>query len=146
MECGEVMIEKLLIKPVGITMTMRADCPVCKKKICEAKYAEFGDGDALHKYNIKRDKWRDTIRECPFCGVQFKRRKSVEKRLVWAKAGKDMAAKAKNGIFTVFKWGKGYRWSFRYYSENTPRAGDTGYAMCKEVAERACEKHKEWMV
>lgn len=133
-------IMKLIIKPVGITMTMRADCPSCKRKISETKY------EGNYDFNLKRDKWRENIKECPYCGVQFKRRKMTEQRLRWAKAGKDMAANAKNGIFIVFKWGKGYRWSFRYYSEDTPRAGNTGYAMCREVAERMCEKHKEWKI
>ena len=147
MDSNEVVsLHKLLIKPVGMTMTMRADCPACKKKICEAQYAEFGDGDALHKFNIKRDKWRDNIRECPFCGVRFrgkKQEKGKRLRFVAFKGGE--SARAKNGEFTITKIGKRWIWTFRYFGENETRAGNQGGAFSKEVAERMCEKHKEWM-
>ena len=140
-------VMKLVIKPIGVTGFMVAECPECKKKICETKYADMGDGDAKHKYNLKKDKWTSNIKECPFCGVQFHRKKTVEKRLRWAKAGKHaMAANAKNGEFTITKFGRGYLWTFRYYGENFTRAENQGSAMCREVAERACEKHKEWKV
>lgn len=147
MDGKEVVMDKLLIKPVGMTMTMRADCPSCKRKICEAKYADFGDGDALHKFNIKRDKWRDNIRECPFCGVRFRSAKKEKgKRLAWASFKGGMSARAKNGEFTVTKSGRRWIWTFRYYGENETRAENQGGAFSKEVAQRVCEKHKEWMV
>lgn len=148
MDSNEVMsLQKLIIKPVGMTMTMRADCPSCKQKICEAQYAEFGDGDALHKFNIKRDKWRDNIRECPFCGVRFRGKKQEkEKRLCWRGHRGGESAVAKNGEFTITKIGRRWIWTFRYFGENETRACNQGGAFSKEVAERMCEKHKEWVL
>jgi hypothetical protein len=138
---NEVVIEKLLIKPVGMTMTMRADCPSCKRKIVESRY------ESRHEYNIKRDKWRDNIRACPYCGVIFRgAKKEKEKRLAWASFKGGMSARAKNGEFTVTKSGRRWIWTFRYYSENETRAENQGGAFSKEVAQRVCEKHKEWMV
>lgn len=140
-------VVKLIVSPVKDTRIMYAKCPACQRKISETIYAMAGDVDAQHKYNLKRDKWQDSIKECPYCGVQFKRRKSVEKKLIWAKAGKNaVAANAKNGEFTVSKLRNRYLWTFRYYGENFTRAENQGSAMCREVAERACERHKEWKV
>lgn len=138
---------KLIVAPVAGTRTMYAKCPACQRKITETIYAMAGEEDAQHKYNLKKDKWTRNIKECPFCGVQFHRKKTVEKRLRWAKAGKHgMAANAKNGEFTITKFGRRYLWTFRYYGEDFTRAENQGSAMCREVAERACEKHKEWIV
>jgi hypothetical protein len=136
-----VVIEKLLIKPVGMTMTMRADCNACKRKIVESTY------ESRHEYELKKDKWKNNIRECPFCGVKFRgAKKEKEKRLAWASFKGGMSARAKNGEFTVTKSGRRWIWTFRYYGENETRAENQGGAFSKEVAQRVCEKHKEWMV
>ena len=142
-----VLIEKLIIKPVGMTMTMRADCPVCKRKICEASYTPNVGESAKHAFDIKRDKWRDNIRECPYCGVGFRgAKKEKEKRLAWRSFKGGMTAQAKNGEFTVTKSGRRWIWTFRYYGEDETRAENQGGAFSKEVAQRVCEKHKEWML
>ena len=137
---------KLIVKPIGITGIMVAECPECKKKICESRYAEMGDGDARHKFSLKKDKWHNNIRECPYCGVQFKRRKSVEKRLSWVGFRGGESAMAKNGEFTITKFRNRWLWPFRYYGETETRAENQGSAFAKEVAERMCERHKEWKV
>ena len=135
-----VITEKLLIKPIGITMIMRADCSACKRKIVESPY------DSRHSYELKKERWKNNIRECPYCGVTYRKKKLQEKPIVWKRHNGEWYADVKNGTFILFKWGKGYRWSFRYLNEKEPRAGNTGYAFSREVAERMCEKHKEWKV
>lgn len=133
--------DKLLIKPVGMTMTMRADCPSCKKKICESAY------ESRHEYELKKDKWKNNIREFPFCGVKFRgTKKEKEKRIAWSSFKGGMSAMAKNGEFTVTKSGRRWIWTFRYYGEDETRAENQGGAFSKEFAQRVCEKHKEWMV
>lgn len=148
MDGNEVVRDKLLIKPVGMTMTMRADCPSCKRKICEASYAPQVGESAKHAFDIKRDKRRDNIRECPYCGVRFRgaKKEKDEKRLCWRSFKGGMSARAKNGEFTVTKSGRRWIWTFRYYSESETRAENQGGAFSKEVAQRVCEKHKEWKV
>jgi hypothetical protein len=137
----DVVIEKLLIKPVGMTMTMRADCNACKRKIVESPY------ESRHEYELKKEKWKTNIRECPFCGVPFRRKRlKTNKTIAWKRSRNEWYADVKNGTFYLFKWGKSWKWSFRYYNEKEPRAENQGSAFSKEVAERMCERHKEWMV
>jgi hypothetical protein len=138
---NEVVMDKLLIKPVGMTMTMRADCPSCKRKIVESRY------ESTHEYNLKRDKWRDNIRSCPYCECQFRGKPTAKQsKVVWTSFKGGVGARAKNGEFTVTKCGRRWIWTFQYYSENETRAENQGGAFSKEVAQRVCEKHKEWMV
>ena len=141
MESSEVVSKpRLLVKPIGQTMVMRAECSVCKNKITESRYGE--NGDALHDFNLKRKKWWANITACPHCGAMFKAEKP-NKTLAWRH---NNVVDAKNGRFEIFKWGHGYRWCFKYYNEKVPRAENQGYAYSKEVAQRICEKHKEWKV
>jgi hypothetical protein len=134
MEEREVVIEKLLIKPIGHTMRMRADCGACKNKVAESSY------ESKHEFELKRKKWQANIEVCPHCKAVFIEKK---KTLKW---GKGNVVDAKNGVFTVYKSGFGWRWSFRYYNEDCPRVYNWGFAYLKEVAKRACEKHKEWKI
>ena len=127
-------MEKMIIKPVGITMVMRGDCPVCKKKICETAY------ESLHDFNLKKAKWREHITKCPHCGEKFKEER-IRPKLYW---GKGNIAEATNGFFEVYKSGRGWRWYFRYYNEKEPRVFNQGFSWVKEVAKQACQNHKEW--
>ena len=130
-------LRKLVVKPIGQTMRMQAVCSACGQKVVESSY------ESLSMYNLKKSRWTKNIKSCPHCKAiykEFDAKKAVE----WHKGQSDYSAESENGIFFVFKWGHAWRWSFKYHSEDGPRAGNTGVAYSLEVAKRICEKHKEW--
>lgn len=131
--------ERLVIKPVGMTMKIVAECNACKRRIVEAEYTRNGE------FNAKKAEWLKKYYECPHCGATFKKRKPADKPIKWSKESGGLRADVKNGTFFVFKWGKnGYRWAFKYNGEREPRVQNQGSAFSKEVAQRICERHKEW--
>lgn len=137
---GGRKMEQLKIKPNlnpnSYVQVMKAHCSACGKQIVEAEYRNLGE------YNRKRTKWVSAIKECPYCKAKYK--DDERKPIAWHRGLSDYSAEAQNGTFFVFRWGKAWRWSFRYRNEETPRAENTGVAFSKDVAQRVCEKHKEW--
>jgi hypothetical protein len=137
MECGKAVKPRLVVKPIGQTMRMKAVCSECDRQVVETAYY------TLSGYNRQSVKWKENITACPYCKASYKA--NPEKRKIpWVKNYKDFVAEAKNGTFIVFRWDKGWRWSFRYKGEEYPRAENTGRASSREVAVAICEKHKEW--
>ena len=128
---------KLLIKPLLNPMAILAICSACNKQVVKAKY------DGYAEFRLKKRKYEKTIKACPYCGSAFHEEKA-SLQLAWRKSGKDYVSDCENGRFIVFKWGHAWRWSFCYYSEETPRAENTGLCFAIESAKRVCEKHKEW--
>ena len=130
---------KLEIKPSSnaAEKTMRAVCKDCGRKICEATY------ESLTEFRYKTARWRKAYVSCPFCKAVF-RQQEERKKIEWHHSISDYSAEATNGTFFVWKWGHSWRWSFKYNNEDSARAENTGVAYLLEVAQRICEKHKEW--
>lgn len=130
----------LIIAPIGMEMRMKAICSACDSKVVESTYISKPD------YDSKRHQWKTNILACPHCKERYKPRKYNNGTPIrWRKVFDGYEADVENGTFFLWKMKNGlWIWSFRYYDEKEPRAGNQGSAFTKEVAERACEKHKEW--
>lgn len=129
---------KLIFVPFPETKEILAKCSACERQIVKSQY------EGYHGYKLKEAQVKSMIYECPYCKAQYKARKRADSSIAWRRVHGDWQAKAENGIFTVWKWGKLWKWSFRYNGEQSPRAEDTGTAFIVDVAKRCCEKHKEW--
>lgn len=120
-------------------MKLRATCSKCERKIVEGSYFDKRD------YEAKRYAWKQNILVCPYCGERYKARPYDNgKDVKWRNLFGDYEAEVENGTFRLQKWGNSWLWSFVYRNEEKPRPENAGVALVKEVAERACEKHKEW--
>jgi hypothetical protein len=121
-------------------MRMKATCSECERKVVESAYVSKRD------YDGKRYGWVNNIVRCPHCNVRYKTRPyNNGKSVKWRKVLDGFEAEAENGTFFLFKMKSGrWVWSFRYQNEKEPRAENQGGAFLKEIAERMCEKHKEW--
>ena len=129
---------KLKIIPLIETTEILAKCSACGRQVVKAKY------NGYHEYKLKESQYKKMIVECPYCKAPYKEKKKTESSVTWRRVQGDWQANAENGIFTVFKWGKVWKWNFRYNGEQSPKAEDTGTAFIVDVAKRCCEKHKEW--
>ena len=113
-----------------------AACSKCGKEVARKPWTSYGE------YNRQIKSIEKEIKTCKHCKAKFQA--SNLQAIAWSKNGNRYSAQVKNGIFFVFKWDKIWRWSFKYFTEETPRAENTGVAFSVEVAKRICERHKEW--
>ena len=113
-----------------------ATCPACGKELSRAGWEHY------EEYKRQKRKIEKAIKECPHCKAAFAEKVPQPK---WEKttAG-DLIAKAKTGDFLVWKYGSGYKWRYRRYGEEAPRA--IYWNRRKEDAQRACAKHEEWVL
>ncbi len=128
---------KLIVKPQLNPTAITAHCSSCLRQIVNAEYGHY------EEYKRKKRKYETTIKACPYCGAIF-HEPNAKKPIAWTKMRSDYIADCENGRFIVFKWGRAWRWSFRYYNEETPRAENTGVCLAIESAKRVCERHREW--
>lgn len=147
MDSNEVVKTKaphLIVAPIGMTMRMKATCSACDRKLVESEYHSKAD------YSSKRYGWVNNYLSCPYCKAKFKTRPynngNNGKEIKWRKGYDGLEAEVKNGTFYLFKFGNRWMWSFKYVGEKEPRSENQGGAFSKEVAERMCERHKEWVL
>ena len=146
MGCETVMNEKknrphLIISPIGMTFRMKAVCSECNNQVSEGAYHDN------REYNSKRYQWKENYLVCPHCKVRYKVRPYDNgKGIKWRRVAGDYVADVANGTFFLWWDRHAWLWSFKYRDEDCARAENTGRAMTREVAERMCEKHKEWKI
>jgi DNA-directed RNA polymerase subunit RPC12/RpoP len=131
-------MEKLIIKPLQDTFEILVTCSACGRQVVKAPYNSY------HEYKLKERQYKKMIAECPYCKARYKPLKESNEPIVWKRVNGDWQAIAEKGVFNVWKWGKAWKWSFRYNGEQSPRAENTGTAFIVDVAKRCCENHKEW--
>lgn len=111
-----------------------ARCSVCNKEIKRVPYGHYED------YKRQARKLEKSVFDCPHCGAVFIVR---EKKPSWEKEKNgSYIAKALNGDFRVWKYGRGYKWRYRKYGVMYPDRID--WARTKDEAMRACTRHAEW--
>ena len=112
-------------------------CPTCHVEIQRDSWENLND------FNRKRRMLTKAIAKCPYCGERFQPKNRVN--IPWEKTKDgDYIAKAKNGDFLVWKFGRGYKCRYRKYGEEAPDG--VIWRRTKEDAMRTCELHPEWKI
>jgi hypothetical protein len=113
-----------------------AKCSVCKTVLKREEWVSVSDHQRKKKHIEK------CLSKCKHCGAIFKEMQP-KADIVWERTPSgDYIAKAKNGDFLIWKWGKIWKYRYRKYGEQFPDG--VFWKRTKEDAQRACQKHREW--
>ncbi len=129
----EIKFESIVFPKKEIVAT----CSACGEELARAEWGHYED------YKRQKRKIERVVKSCPHCGELVGAQEEPKPRWEKTLAG-DMLAKAKNGDFLVWKHGNGYKWRYRRYGEESPRA--IYWNRKRTDAQRACERHKEWVL
>lgn len=113
-----------------------AYCASCENELGKIEFTSYYDFDRNYH------KLKDGIYKCSNCGEIF-RLSSKKDKIPWERTKEgNYIAKAKNGDFMIWKYGYVYKWRYRKYGDKYPERIFT--ARTKDMAIKACKRHKEW--
>lgn len=130
--------KKVIISPDVKTKEIVATCSECHVELKRDEWYSLGD------YSRKKKQMEQTIAKCPFCGAVFKE-ETKKANIKWERTKDgDYIAKAKNGDFLVYKWGRVWKYRYRKYGEQY--AEFIFWKHTKDDAMKACKQHAEWKI
>lgn len=110
-------------------------CMTCNKEVVSKKWDGYID------YKYWRDKLKKEYEVCPYCAGKHVKASLTPPKFEKQTNG-DWLAKARNGDFLIWKYGRAFKWRYREYGRES--ANCVGFASKLSIAKKMCAKHEGW--